>query len=402
MQLFLRCGGSVGTVAVQAGPHESFEALTDRLGSGETAESSGEVCYEFQGRNWPQQVQLASAGVRPGDFIALHQRLRGGGGDGGSTGAESRSSFLEMYATKKAAKVNPVEAKLAKWTRCNLSGEPLHPPCVADELGNLYNKDAIVQALVSKSLPGSLSYISSLKHLIDLRLTKNENAVEASHVTTQGNFQPSNNAQFVCPITGQELNGRFRFSVLRNTGDVVSERAIKQVPVAVEEHVGQTWAAEDVLPLNGTVEEVEQLREAMLAKRAAIKAKKKDKRASRLAPSGLSEADRLVLAHNAAKEKSQITSASQAADLAAAVAAEVQSRLASSGAGSKRLADDEDSAAPMSEQEKALIKKFKASDRVPANASKSVYSSIFMSSRKAGDKESYTCRSTSARGMNMT
>ena len=63
------------------------------------------------------------------------------------------------------------------------------------------------------------------------RLTKNENALDASHVTTQGNFQPSNNAQFVCPITGQELNGRFRFSVLRNTGDVVSERAIKQVHV---------------------------------------------------------------------------------------------------------------------------------------------------------------------------
>ena len=65
--------------------------------------------------------------------------------------------------------VNPVEAKLAKWTRCNLSGETLHPPCVADELGNLYNKDAMVQALVTKSLPASLSYISTLKHLIDLR-----------------------------------------------------------------------------------------------------------------------------------------------------------------------------------------------------------------------------------------
>ena len=65
--------------------------------------------------------------------------------------------------------VNPVEAKLAKWTRCNLSGEVLHPPCVADELGNLYNKDAMVQALVTKSLPASLSYISTLKHLIDLR-----------------------------------------------------------------------------------------------------------------------------------------------------------------------------------------------------------------------------------------
>ena len=65
--------------------------------------------------------------------------------------------------------MNPVEAKLAKWTRCNLSGEVLHPPCVSDELGNLYNKDAVVQALVSKSLPHSLAYISSLKHLIDLR-----------------------------------------------------------------------------------------------------------------------------------------------------------------------------------------------------------------------------------------
>ena len=61
------------------------------------------------------------------------------------------------------------------------------------------------------------------------RLTKNENAIKASNVTTQGNFQPGNNAQFVCPISGQELNGRFRFSVLKNTGHAISERALKQV-----------------------------------------------------------------------------------------------------------------------------------------------------------------------------
>ena len=61
--------------------------------------------FESQGRTWPRETSLATAGVQAGDFIALYQRLRGGGGDGGSTGAESRSSFLEMYATKKAAKV---------------------------------------------------------------------------------------------------------------------------------------------------------------------------------------------------------------------------------------------------------------------------------------------------------
>ena len=56
----------------------------------------------------------------------------------------------------------------------------------------------------------------------------------------------------------------------------------------------------------------------------------------------------------------------------------------------------------LSEQEQALVKKFKASDRVPAHASKSVYSSIFMFSRPSAEKESYTRKSTSARGMNMT
>lgn len=178
---------------------------------------------------------------------------------------------------------------------------------------------------------------------------------------------------------------------------------VVQIPQAVEEHIGQKWAANDVIPLNGTVEEVEQLRDAMVARRAAVKAKK-GKKAAKASAAGLSEADKLLITSNAARERSQMTSATQAADLAAAVAAEVQARLASSGgAGSKRQADDEEGTpAAMSEQEKALIKKFKASDRVPTHASKSVYSSIFMSSRKGGEKESYTCRSTSARGMNMT
>lgn len=82
---------------------------------------------------------------------------------------DQNASHLTSSHFSAPLQVNPVEAKLAKWTRCNLSGEVLHPPCVADELGNLYNKDAMVQALVTKSLPASLSYISSLKHLVDLR-----------------------------------------------------------------------------------------------------------------------------------------------------------------------------------------------------------------------------------------
>ena len=40
-------------------------------------------------------------------------------------------------------KVNPAEGLHAKWTRCHLSGELLSPPVCIDELGNLFNKDAV-------------------------------------------------------------------------------------------------------------------------------------------------------------------------------------------------------------------------------------------------------------------
>ena len=118
-------------------------------------------------------LSLAEAGLGPGSLCQLNLRLRGGGGDGGATGAESRISYLEMYMGKKADKaricpflsgqiqharltgslpdqVDPAEERLARFTRCSLSGDPLDPPCCADELGSLYNKDAVVAALLAK------------------------------------------------------------------------------------------------------------------------------------------------------------------------------------------------------------------------------------------------------------
>lgn len=50
---------------------------------------------------------LSEAGVTEGATLSVSSRLRGGGGDGGSTGAESRSCYLEMYAERKPDKVRP-------------------------------------------------------------------------------------------------------------------------------------------------------------------------------------------------------------------------------------------------------------------------------------------------------
>ncbi len=217
-----------------------------------------------------QQASVPSGGLATAPpVLQVLSRLRGGGGDGGSTGAESRSCYLEMYQGKKPDKVNPTEGLLARcahaifltapcslppkslepasavhtpapplpspppthpfparparrWTRCQLSGADLSPPCVIDELGCLYNKDALLTALLAKSLPPHLSYISGLRSVTELKLTRKHKAngggggggsagpssSGAVKAAVKGLHNPGNEAEFCCPITDLEFNGR--------------------------------------------------------------------------------------------------------------------------------------------------------------------------------------------------
>ena len=59
----------------------------------------------YAGRTLDEGSTLAAAGVAAYGTLELLPRLRGGGGDGGATGAESRSCYLEMYAERKPDKV---------------------------------------------------------------------------------------------------------------------------------------------------------------------------------------------------------------------------------------------------------------------------------------------------------
>ena len=82
-------------------------------------------------------------------------------------------------------------------------------------------------------MPPALSYITSLKHVTELKLEKSDaegrgsgaggggNAIAAA--ANRGVTGPSNDAQFCCPITGLAFNGRFKFFMVKPTGLVVSE-----------------------------------------------------------------------------------------------------------------------------------------------------------------------------------
>ena len=70
-------------------------------------------------------------------------------------------------------------------------------------------------------------------------------------------------APFICPVTGLEMNGRYRFSMLLQCGCVISERALHEVPPSSEGGAGAggaclscgtPYGTDDVITLNGTDE----------------------------------------------------------------------------------------------------------------------------------------------------
>lgn len=199
--------------------------------------------------------------------------VRGGGGDGGSTGAEDRAAYLAMYAGKKPDKVDPVEQRLSLFTTCRVSGEPLHPPCVCDDLGSLFNKDAVLTALISKSVPKSLAHITSRKSVHDVVLYP----VDGTNPRVR----------FGCPVTGLSLSGRYRFVAVKSTEDgawhVVSEKAVKELPIVVQAKIGSPLPdKEDILPIYPQGDELDGLLDTVMSKhreelleKAAKKAKKK-------------------------------------------------------------------------------------------------------------------------------
>lgn len=206
-----------------------------------------DVYLSFAGRSLADASKLVDCGIQGFSTLGLGFRVRGGGGDGGATGAESRDCYLNMYAVKKPDKVDPNEIKLAKFTNCALSSEPLKPPCVIDFLGNIYNKEAVVSALLTKSLPKKLGYIKGLKDLIAVEFTPIPGVV-ADGVTSGSKFQ--------CPVTGQEVNGKFKFYALRKCGHVLSARALKEVSSSTCAVCYTPFTDVDKFPLNGTEEEV--------------------------------------------------------------------------------------------------------------------------------------------------
>ena len=183
----------------------------------------------------------------------------GEGNDGGSI--PSRDELCKLKQPKE--KANPVELARIKCLSCSITKFPLKDPIVVCDLGNLYNKETIIEYMLTRELKKMPAYahIRSMKDIYPVHFAKNEN------------YDPGKDTSnpHVCPVTKEEFNGRHPFIAIKPCGHVIAERALRVIQCSNCPVCEKPFNADegDVIPLGGSEDVVEELRENMLRRRAA-------------------------------------------------------------------------------------------------------------------------------------
>ncbi|KAK6106600.1 Rtf2 RING-finger family protein [Brugia pahangi] len=152
---------------------------------------------------------------------------------------------------KRKEKLDKNIANATRWRLCRLSQEPLKRPIVACRLGNLYNKEEILNAIISKKIGEYevAKHIKSLKDVKELKLTDNKEYKESG--ADKGDIYKDHNiAPFCCPVTGISMNGNHSFTVNWRCGCVISGKAIEEVKPDVCHGCGGSFSKDDLILLN--------------------------------------------------------------------------------------------------------------------------------------------------------
>ncbi|KAI8589427.1 Rtf2 RING-finger-domain-containing protein [Geranomyces variabilis] len=219
------------------------------------------------------------------------------GCDGGSI--PKRGELVKVKQAKERA--DPRVQLVVAWFFCQLSKQPLVQPVVADMLGKLYNKDAVLEYLLRKSGYGDgdliCKHITSFKDVTTLNLAPNplftEKDSEIPSVTVLGNIDERPLvSRFVCPVTGREMNGKSRFAYLLTCGCVFSGEALRNVPTSTCLSCNKPYTSDDVIPINPTQpEEIQALTDLMnFAKERRAEEAERKKAAKKAAKKGTKSA----------------------------------------------------------------------------------------------------------------
>lgn len=183
---------------------------------------------------------------------------------------------------KKPEKIDKNFELNAKWFHCAITQEPLRAPIVSCELGNLYNKESLLEYLLDKDSATTdvAKHIRSLKDTKELQLTENPAFEVKNNGEKADSYQDFQACRYVCPVVGIEMNGRYKFCFLWKCGCVFSERALKEVKSPVCHKCAKPFTNEDIVVVNGSEEEFESMKSNMAERRLKAKMEKKSKKKS--------------------------------------------------------------------------------------------------------------------------
>jgi hypothetical protein len=238
------------------------------------------------------------------------------GGDGGVIVKDRRflrSAVGNMQDEKEGAGPNKVTASERQWSRsccCAISSQELSDPIVACELGNLYNKDAVISAILDKRIGALFSHIRGMKDIKSAVLTLNPE-YQTSNAADMSKSE-KNPSKFICPISRVEFNGNQPFVIIWSTGYVLSERAVKEIGSEALQAEYGPFSDSDIVKLlaseDETLEIAAKLNERREAKEAKLKEKKDKKRKQESVDADLecsSSAAQSVVNNNFDPKKSQ-------------------------------------------------------------------------------------------------
>lgn len=125
------------------------------------------------------------------------------------------------------------------WTTCPLSHKPLSRPIVSDSVGNLYNKDAVLQFLLGGDEAQGISSKSDCEEVLCGRIKSLRDVIELHfEVDTELDQHPSDHTHvsrhqrregWICPITAKQLGPNVKSVYLVPCGHVFAEEAIRQL-----------------------------------------------------------------------------------------------------------------------------------------------------------------------------
>ncbi len=220
--------------------------------------------------------------------------------------------------------MDKTERRLARWFSCALTGAPLVAPVVCCRGGLLYNKEAVLQALLHKTIPAELSHIRGLGDVFTVNFTSNPEY----RLPATAPVNPDPVSPWVCAVSNREMGkSHDRFVANPACGCVFSVDLPQQSPAEVACFKCGGSMTERLVEINPSDELWHELKAALDAAPRKSRKAKKDKKDKKSKGSKRADSDGGDVR---ARKRGKVDAKSVEAKLSEAAAHKAQQRITSS------------------------------------------------------------------------